>query len=146
MLYEFRIDGKKIASSCRRHCLLTIYLKSFLSNISTKFRLFLRNILAFGVFSPSHIEGSSTSVGRPRHCQSPVLAVENVAVSPFFLMSLLMVSMHLISVVLAVSHLLPPCPALFWWYGINLYFWHVHTSVVVSASGVLLSAERLPLP
>ena len=28
--------------------------------------------------SPSHLEGSSTSVGRPGHCQSPVLAVENV--------------------------------------------------------------------
>ena len=31
-------------------------------------------------FSPSHLEGSSTSVGRPGHCQSPVLAVENVDV------------------------------------------------------------------
>ena len=28
----------------------------------------------------SHLEGSSTSVGRPGHCQSPVLAVENVYV------------------------------------------------------------------
>ena len=37
----------------------------------------------------------------------------------------------LISVFLAVSHLLPPCPALFWWYGIHLSVWHVHTSVVV---------------
>ena len=32
------------------------------------------------IFSPSHLEGSSTSVGRPGHCQSPVLAVENVDV------------------------------------------------------------------
>ena len=32
------------------------------------------------LFSPSHLEGSSTSVGRPGHCQSPVLAVENVDV------------------------------------------------------------------
>ena len=31
-------------------------------------------------FSPSHLEGSSTSVGRPGHCQSPVIAVENVDV------------------------------------------------------------------
>ena len=28
----------------------------------------------------SHIEGSSTSVGRPGNCQSPVLAIENVDV------------------------------------------------------------------
>ena len=35
----------------------------------------------FKQFSPSsHLEGSSTSVGRPGHCQSPVLAVENVDV------------------------------------------------------------------
>ena len=52
----------------------------------------------------------------------------------------------LISVFLAVSHLLPPCPALFWWYGIHHSVWHVHTSVVASASGVLLSAELLLLP
>ena len=32
------------------------------------------------IFSFSHLEGSSTSVGRPGHCQSPVLAVENVDV------------------------------------------------------------------
>ena len=31
-------------------------------------------------FIISHLEGSSTSVGRPGHCQSPVLAVENVDV------------------------------------------------------------------
>ena len=31
-------------------------------------------------FSPSHLEGSSTPVGRPGHYQSPVLAVENVDV------------------------------------------------------------------
>ena len=29
---------------------------------------------------PSHLEGSSTSVGRPGNCQSPVLAIENVDV------------------------------------------------------------------
>ena len=47
-------------------------------------------------FSPSHLEGSSTSVGCPGNCQSPVLAVENVDdVSPFFLIYLLMVSMYL---------------------------------------------------
>ena len=51
-----------------------------------------------------------------------------------------------ISVFLSVSHLLPPCPTLFWLYGFNLYIWHVHTSVVASASGVLLSAGLLLLP
>ena len=30
--------------------------------------------------SISHLEGSSTSVGRPGNCQSPVLAIENVDV------------------------------------------------------------------
>ena len=30
--------------------------------------------------SPAHLEGSSTSVGRPGHCRSPVLAVDNVDV------------------------------------------------------------------
>ena len=34
-------------------------------------------------------------MGRPGNCHSPVIAVENVDVSPFFLMSLLMVSMYL---------------------------------------------------
>ena len=47
------------------------------------------------------------------------------------------------SVFLSVSHSLPPCPALFWWYGIHLFVWHVHTSVVASVSDVLLSAELL---
>ena len=95
-------------------------------------------------FSPSHIEGSSTSVGRPGNCQSPVLAVENVDLS-------VLSSWYLswgypcisISVFLSVSHLLPPCPTLFWLYGFHLYVWHVHTSVVASASGVLLSAELI---
>ena len=51
-----------------------------------------------------------------------------------------------ISVFLSVSHLLPPCPTLFWLYGFHLYVWHVHTSVVASASGVLLSVGLLLLP
>ena len=40
----------------------------------------LKRVLPKCQFSPSHLEGSSTSVGRPGHCQSPVLAVENVDV------------------------------------------------------------------
>ena len=37
--------------------------------------------ISLHIFSPSsHLEGSSTSVGRPGHCKYPVLAVENVDV------------------------------------------------------------------
>ena len=51
----------------------------------------------------------------------------------------------LVLVFIWASHLLSPCPVLFLSYGFHLYVWHVHTRVVASASGVLLSAELLPL-
>ena len=44
-----------------------------------------------------------------------------------------------------VSHIVPPCPALFLSYGYHIYVSHVHTSVVASASGELLLADLLPL-
>ena len=72
----------------------------------------------------SHLEGSSTSVGRPGNCQSPVIAVENVDVRQS---SILDIALDCIDVSQfrsssrSVSHILPPCPALFWLYGFRLY-------------------------
>ena len=44
-------------------------------------RLCIGNYVYFSIVTaPSHLEGSSTSVGRPGSCQSPVLAIENVDV------------------------------------------------------------------
>ena len=92
----------------------------------------------------SHLEGSSPSVGRPGYCHSPVLAVKNVDVCQPILLNISTESIQKLSMCLLNfglplgSHLLPPCPALFLSYGYHLYVWHVHTSVVVSASGVLL--------
>ena len=45
-------------------------------------------------FSPSHIEGSFTSVGRPGHCQSPVLAIENVDICQPILLDVSFDSIH----------------------------------------------------
>ena len=79
-----------------------------------------------------------------QHLRSRMLT----SVSPFFLMYLLMVSMYLnFGLPLGLTHsttmfstvLVVP-------YGFHLYVWHVHTSVVASASGVLLSAKLLLLP
>ena len=48
------------------------------------------------IFSPSsHLEGSSTSVGRPGNCQSPVLAVENVDVRQSILLDISLDGIHL---------------------------------------------------
>ena len=42
----------------------------------------------------SHLEGSSTSVGRPGNCQSPVLAVENVDVRQSILLDISLGGIH----------------------------------------------------
>ena len=42
----------------------------------------------------SHLEGSSTSVGRPGNCQSPVLAVENVDVRQSILLDISLDGIH----------------------------------------------------
>ena len=47
------------------------------------------------LFSPSsHLEGSSTSVGRPGNCQSPVIAVENVDVRQSILLDISLDGIH----------------------------------------------------
>ena len=38
----------------------------------------ISNSVYYNFFSSSHLEGYSTSVGRPGNWQSPVLAIENV--------------------------------------------------------------------
>ena len=57
----------------------------------------------------------------------------STSVSLFFFTSLLMVSISM-SVFLWVSHLLPPCPALFWSFIWLYHLYHVHTSVVAILS------------
>ena len=48
-----------------------------------------------GIYSHlSHLEGSSTSVGRPGNCQSPVLAVENVDVRQSILLDISLDGIH----------------------------------------------------
>ena len=44
--------------------------------------------------SPSHLESSSASVGRPGNCPSPVLAVENVDVRQSILLDISLDGIH----------------------------------------------------
>ena len=59
---------------------IQVLCKAFFWKLDSHTHLRNANNIAHYTFSPSHLEGSSTSVGRPGHCQSPVLAVENVDV------------------------------------------------------------------
>ena len=60
------------------------------------------------LFSTSHLECSSTSVGRPGYCHHPVLAVKNVDVCQAILLDISDGGgVHISLVFLWVSHLLP---------------------------------------
>ena len=86
------------------------------------------------------------SMGRLGNHHSLVTALRMLTskcTSPFFLISLPMVSIFLSFGLLWATHL-PPSLALFLSSGCQLCFLRAHTSLVASASGVLLSAELLP--
>ena len=105
--------------------------------------IYTANVINLCSWLSSHFEGSSTSVGRPGYCHSPVIAVKNIdARQPI----LLYISSDgiLVLAFLWASDLLPPCPALISSYGYHIYVLHGH-GVVASTSCVLLSAELLLL-
>ena len=94
----------------------------------------------------SQLEGSSTSLSHPDNAILPSLWSRMLTfVGPFFLISLLMVSMYLnFGLPLGLTHFtsMSSTVLVIWISAPRLN----HTRVVDSASDVLLLAELLPLP